>query len=189
MAPRQSNNQRKQRLNETAARLIHQQGFAATTLADIATGAQIPAGSIYYYFRNKDDVIAAIVEQRVAELTDRLREFERLSSPKAGIEAVINIWQEDSEVDARYGCPIGSLCYELGKQSGKNKRLAVKPLRVLLHWTEQCFEEMGYSHQAADLALHVISVLQGISLVANALEDPELVLRETKQLREWLGSL
>jgi len=189
MAPRPSNTQRQQQLVEAASRLVHQQGFAETTLAAIASQAQMPSGSIYYYFRNKDDVVRAIVEQRVFELEERLRGFERLASPRDMLDAVIQIWQEDSEVDARYGCPIGSLCYELAKQGGEKQQLASQPLRILLQWCEARFVAVGHRNRAADLALHLLAALQGISLIANALSDPELIRRENDQLRAWLADL
>ena len=41
-----------------AARLFRHQGYAATTLRQIADAAGIKAGSIYYHFEGKDDIAA-----------------------------------------------------------------------------------------------------------------------------------
>jgi len=53
---------KRERLIAAAAQLLHQQGIERTTLAEIATAADVPAGNVYYYFKTKDDVIAAVIE-------------------------------------------------------------------------------------------------------------------------------
>ena len=47
-------------------------GFAGTSVADIARDANLPVGSIYTYFANKEDLIRAIVEEGWSDLRDRL---------------------------------------------------------------------------------------------------------------------
>ena len=56
---------KRQRLIAAASQLLHQQGVEKTTLADIAQAADVPAGNVYYYFKTKDDIIAAVVEAHV----------------------------------------------------------------------------------------------------------------------------
>jgi TetR/AcrR family transcriptional regulator, transcriptional repressor for nem operon len=53
---------KRDRLIAAAARLLHEQGVERTTLAEIAQLAEVPAGNVYYYFKTKDEVIAAVVE-------------------------------------------------------------------------------------------------------------------------------
>ena len=53
---------KRERLIAAAAELLHQQGVERTTLADIAKAADVPVGNVYYYFKTKDDVIAAVIE-------------------------------------------------------------------------------------------------------------------------------
>ena len=54
------------RLVDAAARLVYEQGFNQTTLADIAGAADVPVGNVYYYFKTKEALGEAIVEQRLA---------------------------------------------------------------------------------------------------------------------------
>jgi AcrR family transcriptional regulator len=53
-----------------AVGLAYQNGFGATSLADIAREAEVPLGNVYYYFKTKDDIGDAIVE-RLAQLSAR----------------------------------------------------------------------------------------------------------------------
>jgi len=96
----------------------------------------------------------------------------------------------DRDIDARYGCPIGSLCYELAKGRGPLSSEASAPFRTLLGWSEKQFRLLGKPRQkAAALALHMVASLQGISLIANALGDPDTILTEAKFLSDWLRNV
>ena len=105
----------RERLTLAAAKLIHQQGFARTTLADIAKAAKVALGSVYYYFRSKDEIAAAIVAKRVADIDRLLLKKSTLPDPRSRLQGLVQVWVEDRDIDAEYGCPIGSLCYELAK--------------------------------------------------------------------------
>ncbi len=45
-----------------AARLFRHQGYAATTLRQIADAAGIKAGSIYYHFGSKDEILGVVLD-------------------------------------------------------------------------------------------------------------------------------
>lgn len=178
---------KKERLTDAAAALIHRQGFSHTTLADIAAASNVALGSVYYYFKTKDDVAKAILSRRQGEIGHALEEMDPLPDPRRRLEALIGIWVDDREIDARYGCPIGSLCYELAKGRGPLSHEAAQPFRTLLAWCEKQFRLMGKSRKrAAVLAVHLVAALQGISLIANALGEPDVILEEAKFLSDWL---
>ena len=180
----------RERLTLAAAKLIHQQGFARTTLADIAKAAKVALGSVYYYFRSKDEIAAAIVAKRVADIDRLLLKKSTLPDPRSRLQGLVQVWVEDRDIDAEYGCPIGSLCYELAKGRGPLSSEASAPFRTLLAWSEKQFRLLGKSKQkAAAFALHMVSSLQGISLIANALGDPDTILSEAKFLSDWLRNV
>ena len=52
-------------LIQSASKLTHQFGFNRTTLAEIAADAGVPLGNVYYYFRTKEAIGEALIEQRV----------------------------------------------------------------------------------------------------------------------------
>jgi AcrR family transcriptional regulator len=59
---------KRSRLVSAAVGLAYQNGFGATSLADIAREAEVPLGNVYYYFKTKDDIGDAIVPDRAAYL-------------------------------------------------------------------------------------------------------------------------
>ncbi len=179
---------RRERLVRRAAQRIHRHGYQRTTLADVAKSARMPPGGIYYYFKTKDALIHAIVDLRMQELDKLIETWSRLPEPKQRLEALINVWRDDSEVDARYGCPLGSLCSELAKGGGKAAEAAARPLERIRQWSTQQFRESGHA-DAEGVAEHLVMALQGASLVANAFRDPDALLRETDRLKNWIKSL
>ncbi len=61
------------RLVDTAAKLVHEQGFNRTTLADISRESRVPLGNVYYYFRTKEAIGEALID-KLAEVQASGRE-------------------------------------------------------------------------------------------------------------------
>jgi AcrR family transcriptional regulator len=51
-----------------AARLFREQGYAATTLRDIARASDMLPGSLYYRYPTKEDILAALMERAIDRL-------------------------------------------------------------------------------------------------------------------------
>ncbi len=66
-----------------AARLFARDGVAATTMAEIADEVGLGVSSIYYYFRNKHDLLERIVID-VNQVPLKIAERARLDHPSAG---------------------------------------------------------------------------------------------------------
>src|SRR3990167_70966 len=132
------------RLIEAAKVLIHQQGFNLTTLADIAQEADVPLGNVYYYFKTKEAIGEAVIEKRAAENAEFFSKLDEIADPKARLLALLQFGTEDLELTARYGCPVGGLCQELGKQGGSLADQAAKLLHDILEWTEKQFRALGF---------------------------------------------
>jgi AcrR family transcriptional regulator len=70
------NERRKARTREkllaAARRLFATKGFEPTTIRDVAAEADIALGSFYNYFRTKEDVLAALLEEALTEQLGQL---------------------------------------------------------------------------------------------------------------------
>ncbi|MBL4879222.1 MAG: TetR family transcriptional regulator [Hyphomonas sp.] len=58
-----------------AARLFRHDGYYATTMRDIAHESAIEAGSIYYYFQSKDQILSEVLELGVRQLYEKVCEI------------------------------------------------------------------------------------------------------------------
>jgi AcrR family transcriptional regulator len=65
------------RLYETAIRLIGERGFAHTTLRDVASSANVSVGLLYRYFPSKQAVVLALYDQLSAEQAQRVTTMPR----------------------------------------------------------------------------------------------------------------
>jgi AcrR family transcriptional regulator len=79
------------RICDTANALFFAQGFAAVTMEEIARAAGIRRSTLYLYFRDKEEILAAIAE----DYTNKLREvIARLPGPEPTREE-IEVWVEE----------------------------------------------------------------------------------------------
>ncbi len=187
MKSKQTN--KRSRLLEAANKLVHAQGFNQTTLADIAQEAAVPLGNVYYYFKTKEDIGNALIEHRANFYRGVIDSWNQLPDPKQRILALIQMVFDERDILAKSGCPIGSLCQELHKDGGPLAEKSATLLAAILAWTEQQFHQLGKRKESPDLALHLVSVLQGASLLTHTFNQPGLVARETARLREWVSTL
>ena len=177
------------RLIEAAKVLIHQKGFNQTTLADIAQEADVPLGTVYYYFKTKEAIGEAVIQRLAAENNEFFSKLDALTDAKARLIALLEFSTEDLALTARYGCPVGGLCQELGKQGGPLADQGAKLLHDLLMWCETQFQSVGFADKSADHALNLVSNIQGIYLLTHTFKDPNLAMRQVKVLAEWLDKI
>ncbi|MFI6503135.1 TetR/AcrR family transcriptional regulator [Nonomuraea typhae] len=60
------------RIQEIALRLFTEQGYEATSLRQIAEELGVTKAALYYHFKTKDDIVASLADDRVAEFEDLL---------------------------------------------------------------------------------------------------------------------
>lgn len=177
------------RLARAAADLVYMKGFGKVALADIAEAADVPLGNVYYYFKSKTAIGETIVAQRIAEFQQMQAQWDKAPSPAERLKALVQMTVNNRAGLAQAGCPVGSLCAELGKEQTALAEMAARPLRELLSWVEAQFAALGREKDKAALALHLLSALQGVSLLANCFRDPDLVNKEAEQLNTWIDEL
>ncbi len=86
VGPPDRNTRRKARtrsaLLSASRHLFAEHGFESTTIAEIAEQADTAIGSFYNYFRTKEDLLAALLEETLAE------QLERMEARRSGITDV-----------------------------------------------------------------------------------------------------
>src|ERR1700730_7338061 len=58
-----------------------------------------------------------------------------------------------------------------------------------LAWIESQFRALGKGKDSKGLAVHLLSAMQGVSVLAHSFHDSGLVATETKRLKSWIQSL
>lgn len=87
--PRQPTNPRKELVREQlidiAARMFDTKGYAQTGMGDIAREIGLGRSAVYHYFRNKEEILAALVEAEALAPSHQLQELIDDASLTAGI--------------------------------------------------------------------------------------------------------
>jgi AcrR family transcriptional regulator len=180
---------KRSRLIETAMKLAYRNGFRDTSLADIAEAAHVPVGNVYYYFKTKEELGAAVVERRLAQFREFREEMDRLSSPKERLFAFVESIHKNREQLARGGCALGGLCSELNKEGGALAKKSAALFSEPMGWIEKQFQADGHEEDAQALSVHLFCAFQGMAAVAHAANDPDLVVMEVKRLKDWIDRL
>ncbi|SFI66681.1 TetR/AcrR family transcriptional regulator [Amycolatopsis sacchari] len=180
---------KRQRLVTAAVQLLHRQGIERTTLADIAKAADVPAGNVYYYFKTKNDIIAAVVEAHAQQIKTTLAALDaQHRSPKARLKSLVREFAAQSTVVAQHGCPFGSLCSELDKRVAEPAFAEAELLTLPIDWAEQQFRALG-RRDARDLAVELLAAYEGHALLANTLRDPDILTNAARRLTHWIDTL
>jgi AcrR family transcriptional regulator len=169
--------------------LVHRQGIARTTLAEIADAADVPVGNVYYYFKTKDEIVSAVVGAHSDQLRAAFAELEHdHTDPADRLVAFVDLqagWV--SSAPPQYGCPYGTISTELAKQTAPDP-LTATLLELQLDWLEEQFRTMGRP-DPRDLAVQLLVAWQGSAVLTSALGQPELMATQAQRLREWITDL
>ena len=180
---------KRERLVAAAVQLLYQQGAERTTLADIAKAADVPPGNVYYYFKTKDDVIAAAIDAHAQQVKTTLASIDaHHRSPKSRLKAFVREFIAQSELVAQHGCPLGSLCSEIGKRADPSSFAEAGLMLLLIEWAEEQFRSLG-RRDAHDLALDLVAAYEGNALLASTLHDPNVLSTAARRLNHWIDAL
>ncbi len=186
--PKATTNKRS-RLIQTATKLSYRHGFNRVSLADIAKEADVPLGNVHYYFKTKGELGEAVIEERLLRLKSSFQKWEKADSPADRLCAFLQTAIDVKEVLARRGCPLGTLCSELQKDTGALADKSASIFEELLNWIEAQFRDIGEIEDARGSSIHLLCALQGTSVLAHSLNNTDLVVAEVKRLQKWVREI
>ncbi|MFJ7133841.1 TetR/AcrR family transcriptional regulator [Streptomyces fungicidicus] len=89
---------RERAILDTCEALLARKGYDALTVGDVAQGAGITRGALYFYFGSKQEVVTALVARTVEHLWERSRATAQTDEPRQAIAAAmqrtVELWNE-----------------------------------------------------------------------------------------------
>lgn len=80
----------RERILDAAAKTFREKGYASTRLADIAAAADTQAGSLYYHFDSKNQLLDEVLERGITRVFEAVRKgVERLPKDASGRERLL----------------------------------------------------------------------------------------------------
>ncbi len=116
------------RIVEAALYLFWLQGYAGTGLAEILARAKANAGSFYYFFKTKEELLLAVLDLYVRTLMPVVVQpvLSQISDPIERVFGILDFYRRNLiATGCTYGCPIGRLALEIPEEQHRiHKRLA-----------------------------------------------------------------
>ena len=111
---------------QAAEHCFRELGFRGASIHQISQRAGMGPGHIYHYFRNKEAIVAGIVEQRLAEVLERTDALERAGASAGVVEACVE--QVDVWIAERAASERAAIELEVLAEAARNDAVA-QPLR------------------------------------------------------------
>jgi AcrR family transcriptional regulator len=148
----------------------------------------ISRGNFYYYFKTKDEILDAVVGQRLSNTQEMLdRWAAEARHPADRIRSFIHILIMNRAKIMLYGCPVGTLCNELAKLDHIAQAEANKIFALFRDWLRRQFVLLGRAADADALAMHLLARSQGVATLANAFRDEKFIRQEVEEMCDWLN--
>lgn len=171
--------------------LFYRRGYARTSFSDIVNHTGIQRGNIYHYFKTKDDILDAVIRLLASEYRLALSAWDKeLPDPRDRLRRFVHMVAANRDNLTRYGCPIGSLNTELGKEAAYAHREDARRLFDLFRdWLVEQFSALGDPQQAGTQAMHLLGRAEGISLMGHIYNNPDYISSEIEILETWIDTL
>ncbi|MFJ6706847.1 MULTISPECIES: TetR/AcrR family transcriptional regulator [unclassified Streptomyces] len=89
---------RERAILDTCEALLERKGYDTMTVGDVAQGAGITRGALYFYFGSKQEVVTALVARTVEHLWERSRITAQADEPRRAIatamQRTVELWNE-----------------------------------------------------------------------------------------------
>ncbi|WIM99343.1 TetR family transcriptional regulator [Actinoplanes oblitus] len=185
----------RERIVAVARDLIHGASLAEVSTEDVCRAAGVHKGSLYHFFPSKEVLAGAVLEHNWDMMHAMLEEaftgdvppLDRIDRFVDGFARMLAAMRE--RFGATPGCPLGGLATEVARQGEDGRARAG---RVLSSWTSYFAAavseakgrgEVPAGVDPAGAALRVLALMQGLALLAEARDDPALMLLAKADIR------
>ncbi|HHH39418.1 MAG TPA: TetR/AcrR family transcriptional regulator [Sedimenticola sp.] len=180
----------RQRIVDAANQLFYRKGYGRTSISNVEAEAGVPRGNIYYYFKSKEEILQAVIEQRLENTATMLLEWNRsIEHPLGRLQRLVRVITDSTPALLRSGCPMGTLNLELAKDQPTLAAEGRRLFDLFQQWAERQFTELGYPEQARELSLHLLARGQGIIVIAQLYQDAGFLEQGCREIDHWLEQL
>lgn len=184
------------RLVEAARELFWSRGYEATTLGEVAKRAGANPGSLYYFFKTKEELLLAVLDRYTQLLEPAVIEpaFRANEDPIVRVFMVLEGYRRGLiETDFTHGCPIGNLALQIGEALPSAREKIASNFTSWVGWIRKCLDQAGdrlpsdLDRQAA--AQFVLALMEGAVMQARAYRSIEPFDAVVLTLRDYFARL
>jgi AcrR family transcriptional regulator len=166
----------RERIVERAADLFAERGIAGTSVDEVLAAAKAGKGQFYHYFRGRDDLAAAAVGYRCAQVLAELTKALGGVSSLAGLEQALAGFIAGFEQTGLPGCPIGTLATEV---AGRNEAARLQAAAGFDAWERLLADALERMRQRGELRADAPPAVLATGLLASI--EGGMVLSQTRK--------
>ncbi len=166
---------------EVGTQLMLEKGYHSLGINEVLDTARIPKGSFYYYFKNKEDFGAKVIEHYAQRALQFLKQYLEDDS-KAPKDRIIALFEDMKpiykEKEYKEGCLLGNCSLELSDRSETFSRVVASGLDSWQSAMEQCIAEgqqngsIKSTESPAAMADFILSAWEGSLIRIKSSKEP-----------------
>ena len=192
----------RERILETAERLVIEQGYTATSLDQVIAESSSSKGAFFHHFSSKSDLAVHLTERYVeadlGQLHAALAATEAIDEPVARVLAFVRFFEDraDELMSEQSACLYATVLAERELTEGPVRELVAKAALV---WRAAIVElllpalarrpDLDIDVDVDDLADHVYTTFEGAFILCRTLDDPSAMRGQLRVLRQLLESV
>lgn len=185
---------KRQRLEDAAAQLFWLNGYAATSIADLAKEADVPIGNVYYYFKSKTALADAVSDMFAKGSQAALDDIEERvpasgtdtrNAAKDRIAAFFDMLEKSHMSRAKAGCPIARAISDFSTAAPDAASKASDSLTMLTAFLGRELVRAGHPNGMV-AAQQTIALWQGAIILAHGAGDPQILMRQCAEQKDLL---
>jgi TetR/AcrR family transcriptional repressor of nem operon len=190
----------RERILAVARDLVHGASLAQVSTEDVCRAAGVHKGSLYHYFSSKEALGGAVLERNWDMMRALLDEafagdvppLDRIDRFVDAFTRMLVLMRERFGVTP--GCPLGGLAAEVAAHSEQGRSQAGRILHGWMsYFATAVSEAKGRGDVPADLdpataATRVLALMQGLALLAETQDSPEVMLTAKAGIRLLLNA-
>ena len=191
------NSKTKEKLLEAAQKIMMDKGFVAASIDEICQEAQLTKGSLFHYFKTKEDLGLAVLKhfsQYMFEL--RKSSLGNETDPLKQVFLFINFFLTLSEdPQAIKGCLIGTFAQEISTTHPNLRDCCRESFKENAEFFKKILDMAKFQHMpnkeldTLSLSEYFISVVQGSIIMAKTKQDISILKRNIIHFRSYIEIL
>jgi TetR/AcrR family transcriptional repressor of nem operon len=187
------------KLVDATVALMRRKGFAATTVDEICAEAGVTKGGFFHYFKTKDDIAKAAVEQFYEDRVTEYQEapFRQLADPLDRVFGRLDFVKKASGGGRQVtkGCLLGMFAQELSFTNPELRDTCRYALERIAGDFEKDLAEAKAAHspkidfEPRSVAMLYVSMIQGSQMLAKVADSNAVLAENIEQFRSYLQSL
>lgn len=184
----------RQSILDAAFELFHEHGIHATSVDDILKASGTGKSQFYYYFKNKEAVIHALLQDACHLIKSGQTHFQPINTWEEFRKLLDAVIAEYGEHQCSRACPIG----QMGAQIAKDDDLLRQDIKLIFEAMKEYLKIFFVQLKAQDqlvemadpdaMANMCISAMQGAGLLAKVNQNDAVIRSIADQLYQYMRS-